>query len=179
MTSVFAPQQGPPSNQQNAVFSVDASELLSVGYKLKGADAPRIIRVELTNAIQRSTEHARDKANAKVTAKSGKLQKSAVVQVRAFSSRVEGVVKWTARSDKGFPYPIVIESGHKKIVPKVAKVLAWQSGGKWIYRMSVPAWPGIKFASKGLKESEPAITGYFALARDKIAAQVEALVNSA
>ena len=179
MVSRFSPQQGPPGNQSTAAFEIDASKVLRLGYKMKGGEAARIIRVELSSAVKQSVGSARDKANARVRKRSGKLQRSATTRVRVFATRIEGVVTWTARSDKGFPYPIVIESGRKAFGPKSAPFLVFKTrDGKWIRTKWVRAWPGTQFASKGLQETEPQIIGFMAAARDRIATRVEAVAVS-
>jgi ribosomal protein L31E len=168
--------QGPLANQGTAPFVIDMREVLAYAYKLKGADATRIIRVEMAKAVKAGATQVRDKANARVKSRSGKLTGSAKVTTSVVKNAVRGTVTWFARSEEGFPYPIVQESGHKAFGPKNAPILAWQDPpGTWHRAMWVKAWPGTHFASKGLEEAAPFINAEAAAAIGRIVSQVEAL----
>ena len=108
--------------------------------------------------------------------RTGRLKSSARVTVSVLSKGVRGAVIWNARSNAGFPYPVVQESGHKAFGPKNAKVLHWiNRDGQHVFAMKVAAWPGTHFASKGLQDAVPRINLEMTLARDRIVRQIEAL----
>ena len=163
-----------------APFAVDVSELKKLAYYYKGQDASRIVSEEILDASKKSGNHVLDAANRRIPNKSGKstgrLANSGKVKVRVNKASVTTTIIWNAKSDTGYPYAPVIESGRKAFGPITAKALSWvDAGGKRVFAKWVKAYKGNQFASRGLAVSQPQIMGEFQDARTRIVQRIESL----
>jgi hypothetical protein len=154
-------------------FHIDIREITRLADGL-GRESGRIVRNELTTAMDRSNVHVKDAAIARHNRKSGGYAGAFKLQTKVSASGVLGLIDNIVRSKKGgFPYAVSLEFGRKAFSAVKAKALRFEIGGVTIFAKSVKAAPAQHLLEYGLRDATPRIEGEFAAARDRIAAKLE------
>jgi hypothetical protein len=142
-------------------FSIDFSQIRRIARQYQGAD--RVVMNELTTAMARSAEHARQAANSLIRHKTGRLARETDVRTNVFARRIEGIVRWLA------PYAKWVAYGRGPVVAKRAKALRFEIDGVIFFRKRVGPAPAQRFNERGLARAIPAIEGEFRAAMARIA----------
>jgi hypothetical protein len=93
--------------------------------------------------------------NAMPHRRTGSMENSITpAMVSAGPSMATAEVAVTAVSDRGFPYPIVIDGGHDGIRPKAGGVLAFPGkDGKTVFTRYVKPYAGSKFFTRAVDDT--------------------------
>lgn len=148
-------------------FSIDTSDVMKMAYNFEGG--PKVAQRELLRGIRLATEDTRSITRGGMPYRSGQMQAKMPTKVTQTANSVMGRIDFTARSPKGFPYPVAMNDGRGAIRPKNKKWLRFRgSDGEIVFTKYVKPFVGLKFAEKGLARSQSAITKAIDGAVDRI-----------
>lgn len=154
-------------------FQIDIHEITRLADSL-GRESGRVVRNELTTAMDRSTTHVVASANARVNHKTHDYSRSFTRKTLVTESGVIGVVTNRAASASGFVYAATLEWGRRGFSAIKARALRFEIGGVVFFRKSVGPAPAQHILEYGANDALPSIDGEFAAARDRIATRLMA-----
>lgn len=148
-------------------FSVDTSDVMKMAYNFEGG--PKVAQRELLRGMRLATEDTRAITRQGMPYASGLMQAKMPTKVRQEANSISGRIDFTAKSPKGFPYPVAVNDGRGAIVPKTKKWLRFRgSDGSIVFTKYVKPFTGLRFAEKGLERSQGAINRAIDGAIDRI-----------
>jgi len=155
-----------------AAFTIDIREITRLADSL-GRASGKIVRDELTTAMDKSTMHVVTSSRARVNNKTGNYSNSFQRQTKVSASGVLGIITNAAKSSTGFVYAASLEWGRRGFSAIKAKALRFEIGGVVIFAKSVGPAPAQHIMEYGARDAEPRINAEFDAARDRIAAKLE------
>lgn len=148
-------------------FSADTSDVMKMAYNFEGG--PKVAQRELLRGMRLATEDTRAITRSGMPYRSGLMQSKMPTKVTQAATSVTGRIDFTARSPKGFPYPVAVNDGRGAIVPKTKKWLRFRTAnGEIVFTKYVKPFTGLRFAEKGLERSQGAINRAIDGAVDRI-----------
>lgn len=159
----------------SAVFAINITGVRELAIDMGGQAAVQIIMDELVTAGQKSGKHARDRANALLKHKTGRLGKSAQPHTQISGSQVKTVVTWSAKSRSGFDYAFAVDRGRGPVVAKRAKALHFFIDGQEFFRKRVGPAKAQHFTDRGLQAAEALIIAEHQRAADRIGSRLEGM----
>jgi hypothetical protein len=132
--------------------------------------APKIVAQNFSDAISKAGFEVERRAKQYAPWQHGDLRRS--IHMQGPYVTADNIFAKVG-SDKN--YAIYQEKGtgiegpeHRMIVPKTKKLLAWKSGGRWVFAKAVkgvkPKW----YFKRAKEETQPLVTDYFRIAIGKI-----------
>lgn len=158
-----------------AVFAIDTTDIRELAQTWRSPAVDRLILDELTTAGQKSGQHVKRHATALIKNKTGKLAQTTEITSQVSATLINTEIEWTAKSARGFPYPVAVNYGRGPVEAKAGKVLRFEIDGQVFYRKRVGPAKAQHFAERGLQAAETQIVAEHRLAADRIAARVERL----
>lgn len=155
-----------------AAFNIDIREITRLADGLS-RESGRLVRNELTTAMDKSTTHVVNASKRRVNNKTGRYSASFQRQTKVSASGVLGIITNAAKSATGFVYAYTLEFGRGPVRALRAKALRFEIGGVVLFRKSVGPAPAQHIMEYGLRDAVPQIDGEFNAARDRIAARLE------
>lgn len=148
-------------------FDIDTRDILAMAYNFE--QGPKVAQRELLKGMRLATEQTRTITRTGMPYRSGLMQAKMPTKVTQTASSVMGRIDFTAKSPKGFPYPVAMNDGRGAIRPKNKKWLRFRgSDGEIVFTKYVKPFVGLRFAEKGLARSAGAITKAMDNAIDRI-----------